>query len=40
MKQYDEAILREKQLKGWIRKKKIKLIEDMNQNWNDLSNNF
>ncbi len=31
------AIAREKQLKGWIRAKKISLIEKMNPTWNDLS---
>ena len=30
------AILREKQIKGGSRKKKIKLIEDMNRDWKDL----
>ena len=34
------AILREKQLKGWIRAKKIKLIESVNPNWQDLSNSW
>ena len=33
----EEAILREKQLKGWIRIKKIKLIEETNPGWKDLS---
>ena len=33
----EEAILREKQIKGWLRIKKIKLIEDMNPGWKDLS---
>jgi putative endonuclease len=33
----EEAILREKQIKGWLRIKKIKLIEDMNPDWKDLS---
>lgn len=28
---------REKQLKGWLRIKKIKLIESLNPKWNDLS---
>jgi|GEM_PF-1421486 len=28
---------REKQIKGWLRKKKIKLIETTNPNWDDLS---
>jgi hypothetical protein len=31
------AIMREKQIKGWLRKKKIALIEAMNPNWDDLS---
>jgi putative endonuclease len=31
------AIAREKQLKGWIRVKKIALIEKANPTWNDLS---
>ena len=30
------AISREKQIKGWLRKKKIALIESMNPEWNDL----
>ena len=30
------AIDREKQIKGWLRKKKIELIESMNPEWNDL----
>jgi putative endonuclease len=30
------AILREKQLKGWTRIKKFKLIESCNPNWEDL----
>jgi putative endonuclease len=33
----DEAILREKQLKGWLRSKKIELIESVNPEWKDLS---
>ena len=33
----DGAIEREKQLKGWIRAKKIALIEKSNPTWNDLS---
>ena len=32
-----DAISREKQLKGWVRAKKIKLIEELNPEWNDLS---
>ena len=31
------AIRREKQIKGWIRKKKIELIESINLEWKDLS---
>jgi putative endonuclease len=31
------AISREKQIKGWVRKKKIALIESMNPDWKDLS---
>lgn len=31
------AIAREKQLKGWKREKKIKLIEGMNPRWQDLA---
>jgi len=31
------AIQREKQIKGWLRKKKIALIEDANPKWEDLS---
>jgi len=33
----EDAIRREKQIKGWIRKKKIDLIESMNPDWKDLS---
>ena len=32
-----DAISREKQLKGWVRAKKIRLIEELNPEWNDLS---
>lgn len=32
-----QAISREKQLKGWVRKKKEKLIHDFNSHWEDLS---
>ena len=32
-----EAIVREKQIKGWLRRKKIELIELMNPDWRDLS---
>lgn len=31
------AIAREKQIKGWLRKKKVTLIESMNPYWEDLS---
>lgn len=31
------AIAREKQIKGWLRAKKIALIESMNPEWHDLS---
>jgi len=31
------AIGREKQIKGWLRAKKIALIESVNPNWDDLS---
>ena len=33
----ESAILREKQLKGWRRERKIALIESMNPAWEDLS---
>ena len=36
----DDAIKREKQLKGWSRKKKNALIEDSNPHWMDLSSSF
>ena len=35
-----EAIRREKQIKGWLRIKKINLIEEMNPAWNDLSDEW
>ena len=31
------AIAREKQIKGWLRRKKIALIESVNPDWRDLS---
>ena len=31
------ALSREKQIKGWLRSKKIALIESMNPEWRDLS---
>ena len=33
----NQAIVREKQLKGWLRNKKIELIEKTNPYWRDLS---
>lgn len=35
-----DAIAREKQIKGWIRKKKIDLIKSSNPKWEDLSSNW
>ncbi len=32
-----DAIAREKQIKGWLRSKKIALIESVNPEWKDLS---
>ena len=34
------AIAREKQIKGWLRVKKIALIEAMNPEWRDLSDDW
>lgn len=34
------AISREKQIKGWLRNKKIALIEHENPEWEDLGNSF
>ncbi len=34
------AIEREKQIKGWLRKKKIALIESVNSSWQDLSESW
>jgi putative endonuclease len=31
------AIAREKQIKGWLRSKKVALIESLNPEWNDLA---
>ena len=31
------AIAREKQIKGWLRRKKVAVIESMNPSWRDLS---
>jgi putative endonuclease len=33
----DSAIEREKQIKGWLRAKKISLIDSINSEWKDLS---
>jgi putative endonuclease len=34
------AIARDKQIKGWLRAKKIALIESMNPEWKDLSEDW
>ncbi|MBT4120727.1 MAG: GIY-YIG nuclease family protein [Candidatus Magasanikbacteria bacterium] len=34
-----EAMNRERELKGWLRKRKIELIEKNNKDWNDLYDN-
>jgi putative endonuclease len=34
------AIQREKEIKGWLRKKKIELIETKNRDWKDLSDDW
>jgi putative endonuclease len=36
----DAAIAREKEIKGWRRSKKIKLIESMNPSWEDLAKDW
>lgn len=36
----NDAIRREKELKGWRREKKVVLIEMTNKNWRDLYNNL
>jgi len=33
----NSAIAREKQIKGWLRSKKVSLIESVNTEWTDLS---
>jgi len=33
----EDAIAREKEIKGWLRKKKVELIEQRNGTWKDLS---
>jgi putative endonuclease len=35
-----EAVTRERQIKGWLREKKIKLIEAENPGWADLSHQW
>jgi putative endonuclease len=34
------AIEREKELKGWVRRRKVALIESVNPNWDDLSSGW
>lgn len=34
------AIEREKQIKGWLRRKKVALIDSVNPSWGDLSSRF
>ena len=36
----NSAIAREKQIKGWLRAKKISMIETSNPNWKDLSQDW
>ena len=36
----DSAIRREKQIKGWLRSKKVALIEPSNPEWDDLSDSW
>jgi len=36
MQEIERAILREKQIKSWSRKKKVELIDSRNIDWNDL----
>ena len=36
----NDAITIEKQIKGWVRKKKINLIESENPSWSDLANDW
>jgi putative endonuclease len=35
-----DAIAREKQLKGWVRARKIRLIEERNPTWEDLADRW
>ncbi|MFN8474759.1 MAG: GIY-YIG nuclease family protein [Anaerolineae bacterium] len=34
------AITREKEIKGWLRRKKIALVESLNPEWRDLGDNL
>jgi putative endonuclease len=34
------AIRREKQIKGWTRRKKLELIEEMNPGWKDFAEDW
>jgi putative endonuclease len=34
------AIMREKEIKGWVREKKIKLINSLNPSWEDLAKDW
>lgn len=36
----ETAILREKQMKGWLREKKVALIESSNPDWRDLAEDW
>ncbi len=36
----DAAILREKEIKGWRRSKKLKLIESINPRWEDMARDW
>ncbi len=36
----ESAISREKEIKGWVRKKKVNLIESINPGWKDLSKDW
>ena len=36
----DAAIFREKEIKGWRREKKIKLVNSMNPQWDDLAKDW
>jgi len=36
----NEALAYEKRIKGWLRKKKIKLIETKNPGWDDLAKDW